>query len=387
MSGVLRCQPGTMPTTRRQFCATAALLAIQPRLLRAQPSAHVDVAAVEHDRILTEAAAALKQPLRTITSIHSPATDPHAFYSEADAPKAFRSHPEALIDASTNISTLTAAYVLTHDDKYALRAGAHLYAWFVDPATCMKPDLQSANATGTSVNALASGIVDGVPLAEIARALPFLADTAALAPPDLATARAWFTSFLDWLNTSRIPAIARDTKDHTASAWLLLASTIARLLGDETTLSGCRHRFKTPTLRNQIDALGIFHHEVITDAPYRNSLFNFDMLAAACEMLSTPFASLWPYELEDGPGLRSVAAFLYPMIHEPARWPYPADNFRFREVPRRRPGLLLAGRAYTRPEYVELWRTLPEPAVDDPLRGSFPIRQPLLWTTRAPHNG
>ncbi|HZL27561.1 MAG TPA: alginate lyase family protein [Acidobacteriaceae bacterium] len=375
-----------MPTTRRRFCATAALLAVQPRLLRAQAGAYVDVAVVERDRVLSEAAVALKQPLRTITGIHSPASDPHEFYSEADAPKAFRAHAEALIDASTNISTLTAAYVLTRDDKYALRAGAHFYAWFVDPATCMKPDLQSANATATNVNALAAGMVDGVPLAEIARSLPFLADTAALAPPDLATTRAWFTSFLEWLNTSRIPVIARDTKDHTASAWLLLAASIGRLLGDEATLNACRHRFKTPTLRNQIDATGVFHHEVVTDAPYRNSLFNYDLLAGACELLSTPFASLWTYELEDGPGLRSVAAFLYPMIHEPARWPYPADTFRFREVPRRRPALLLAGRAYTRPEYVDLWRSLPQPPADDPLRASFPIRQPLLWTARAPHN-
>ncbi|HEY5330509.1 MAG TPA: alginate lyase family protein [Acidobacteriaceae bacterium] len=375
-----------MPTTRRRFCATAALLAVQPRLLRAQPGAYMDVAAIEHDRVLAEAAVALKQPLRTITGIHSPAADAHSFYSEADAPKAFRAHAEALIDASTNISTLTAAYVLTRDNKYALRAGAHFRAWFVDPATRMKPDLQSANATATNVTALAAGIVDGVALAEIARSLPFLADTAALAPPDLATARAWFTSFLEWLNTSRIPVIARDTKDHTASAWLLLAASIGRLLGDETTLNSCRHRFKTPTLRNQIDATGVFHHEVVTDAPYRNSLFNYDLLAGACELLSTPFASLWPYELEDGPGMRSVAAFLYPMIHDPAGWPYPADTFRFREVPRRRPALLLAGRAYTRPEYVDLWRSLPQPAADDPLRASFPIRQPLLWTARAPHN-
>jgi hypothetical protein len=360
---------------------------MQPRLLHAQSSAHVDVAAVEHDRVLAEAAVALKQPVSPLTVIHSPASDPHDFYTEAEAPKAFRAHAEALIDASTNISTLTAAYVLTRDDKYALRAGNHLYAWFVDPATRMNPQLQSAHATSTTVVTQAAGIVDGVPLAEIARSIQFLVDTAALAPPDLATTRAWFTSFLDWLNTSRIPAIARDTKDHTASAWLLLAAACGRLLGDDATLNACRHRLKTPTLRNQIDANGVFHHEVITNAPYRNSLFNYDLLAGACELLSTPFASLWTYELEDGPGLRSVAAFLYPMIHEPARWPYPADDFRYRQVPRRRPALLLAGRAYTRPEYVDLWRSLPTPPVDDPLRASFPIRQPLLWTARPPHNG
>jgi len=373
-----------MPTTRRNFCATAALLALQQHLLRAQSSARADVGAIEHDRILAEATPALKQPPRTIASIHSPASDPHDFYSEADAPKAFRAHAEALIDASTNISTLTAAYVLTHEEPCAQRAATHLSAWFIDPATRMNPNLQNAHATSTTVNDLAAGIVDGVPLAEIARSIPFLVDT--LSPPDLAAIRAWFTEFLNWLNTARNPVIARDTKDHTASAWLLLASACARLLADDATLTACRHRFKAPTLRNQIIATGVFNHEVVTDAPYRNSLFNFDMLAGACELLSTPFASLWPYELEDGPGLRAVVAFLYPVVNDPARWQYPADATHFRDVPRRRPGFLLAGRAYTRPEYVDLWRSLPSPAIDDPLRATFPIRQPLLWVTRAPHN-
>jgi hypothetical protein len=376
-----------MLTTRRNFCATAALFALQPSFLRAQSSSRIDVAAAEHDRILTEAAIALKQQPKTIITLTSPAKDPHDFYSEPEsATKPFRAHTEALIDASTNISTLTAAYVLTKDDKYALRAGNHLYAWFVGPATRMNPSLDKANATATNVNALTVGIVDGVALAEIARSIPFLVDTAALSPPDFITLKKWFADFLDWLNTSRIPVIARDTKDHTASAWLLLASATARLLADDTTLNACRQRFKSPTLRNQINANGIFHHEVITDAPWRNTLFNFDMLAAACELLSTPFASLWPYELEDGPGMRSVAAFLYTVLNDPGRWPYPADVSHFRDVPRRRPALLLAGRAYTRPEYVDLWRTLLEPAINDPLRATFPIRQPLLWTTRAPHN-
>jgi hypothetical protein len=367
-------------TTRRRFCIAAAILALPQ--VRAQ-SSRVDVAAIEHDRVLTEAAAALKQEPKTLVT--SPAKEPHDFYSDTE-PKPFRAHAEALIDASTAISTLTAAYVLSKDDKYALRAGNHLYAWFVDPATRMNPNLDNAYANLNTATARAAGIVDGVALAEIARSIPFLADTAALSPPDFITTKKWFTDFLDWLNTARIPLIARDTKDHTASAWLLLAASCARLLGDEATLDACRHRFKQPTLRNQIQATGIFHHEIITDAPYRNSLFNFDLLAGACELLSTPFASLWPYELEDGPGLRAVAAFLYPLLNAPARWPYPADVSRFREVPRRRPALLLAGRAYQRPEYVDLWRKLPSPAVDDPVRATFPIRQPLLWTTRPPHN-
>jgi len=385
-----------MPITRRDFCTAAALSTLAPRLLRAQTSSRIDVAAIEHDRVLAEAAAALKRPVKTITSTPREGTEANTFYSEPEPPEAtgtpvpaaetppFRAHAEALIDFSTAVATLTAAFVLTHEDRYAARAGEHLKAWFVEPETSMKPDLENTYANQKTVNALAAGIVDGVALAEIARSIQFLVD--ALAPEDLAAIKSWFKSFHDWLNTARTPVIARDTRDHTASAWLLIASATARLLGDDAALNACRHRFKSPTLRNQIQATGVFHHEVIGEAPYRNSLFNFDMLTGACELLSTPFASLWPYELEDGPGMRAVAAFLYPVIKEPARWPYPADLVRFREVPRRRPGLLLTGRAYTRPEYVDLWRTLPMPPVDDPLRASFPIREPLLWVTRTPHN-
>lgn len=374
-----------MPITRRTFCASAALLAMPSALLRGQ-SARVDVAAAEREHTLAEADAAIRQPVKTLTSVTSPGKDSHEFYSESpSAATPFRAHADALGDASAVIAALTAAYVITHDDKYALRAGNYLYAWFADPATRMNPSLQSAYANASGALAVAPGLIDGVSLAEVARAIPFLADTAALSPPDLAAVKEWFKNFLDWMTTSRTALIARDMRDHTASAWLLVATCCARLVGDDATLNDCRHRFKQPTLRNQLQATGIFHHEVVTDAPYRNSLMNYDLLAAACEMLSTPFASLWTYELADGPGMRAVAAYLYPQIKTPARWPYPADSFRFREVPRRRAALLFAGRAYQRPEYVELWQSLPAVATDDPLRWSVPVRQPLLWVTRAPH--
>ena len=136
---------------------------------------------------------------------------------------------------------------------------------------------------------------------------------------------------------------------------------------------------------------GDFPHEVATPTiPWRNSLLNFDLLACACELLSTPFFSLWTVELDDGPGMRGAAAFLY----KHAAGPRPLALPRRRQpLPRSSPprvALLLAGRAYTRPEYVELWRTLPAPQAPFIIPGetfatSAPIRQPLLWTARAPH--
>ncbi len=386
--------------TRRRFNSSLACLAASTALARrsaAEPSSsRLDVGLIEHDRILAAATTALTAPIHTLSAIPSSHAAAQVFYSELTpdpdprAPdkshRTFREHATALRNASSAIAALTAGFVLTHDDRYALRAGRHLYEWFVDPATRMVPDFTKAGFDAAKSIATPTGVVDLVPLAEVARALSFLPDTAALSPPDLASTQAWFASLITWLNEDRNAFIAREAKDHTASAWLLLASAVSRSLGDDATLEACRHRFRRPTIRNQINALGEFPHEITTAFPYRNTLLNFDLLAAAAQLLSTPFDNLWSFELEDGPGMRSVAAFLYPAIQDRAKWPQIADPEYFHDLPGRRPALLFAGRAFDRPEYVDLYRSLVDPTnAPEPIAASFPISQPLLFTTRAPH--
>lgn len=353
---------------------------------------------MERGRVLAAATDTLTRPILTIAAIPSPHATPHDFYSElppdpsptiaAKSHDAFRDHATALRNASSAIATLTAAYILTREDRYALRAGRHLAAWFVEPATRMSTQFPYAAYDPVKSAPTPAAVVDLVPLAEIARALSFLPDTNALSPSELVATHAWFTDFQGFLNTDRNAFIAREAKDHVASAWLLISSAVARSLGDDKNLDACRRRFRRPTLRNQIDSLGVFPHEITTAFPYRNTLFNFDLLATACQILSTQFDNLWLYELEDGPGMRSVAAFLYPAIRDRAKWAQIADPQSFRDLPGRRPAMLFTGRAFDRPEYVDLWRSTPAPdlaQLPEAIAASFPISQPLLWTARAPH--
>jgi hypothetical protein len=332
--------------TRRDFTLIAAATLAASRL--PAQSAHASVAAMERPRVL------------------------------ADAPAALTAQPKTLRDFSTTVACLTAAFILTpeaiHAAIYANRAGELLTTWLIAPTTRLPTEPTAS-------------VLDLAPLAEVARASSFLVDT--LPDATLTATNAWFAALFTWLNTAREPQIARDSQDHRASAWLLLAAAIARGQQNgsqpgEAALDALRHRFRKPTLRNQIRSDGSFPQEVATPNPYRNTLFNFDLLAGACQLLSSPFDDLWDYELPDGPGMRSVAAFLYPLIQDPAKWPWPADAEHFRELPGRRPALLFTGRAYSRPEYVDLWYTTPDIIVPG-LAASFPIRQPLLWTTPAPH--
>lgn len=440
--------------SRRKFCAITASVCgaatlflakaelIGGHTLEAQVKAgpagtatRPDVAAIDHDRILTAAERYLTEsptPLTLLRSERSPGTA-QDYYSEAEpvantevtlppktkvAPSApFFAHRDALFALGLAVPALAAAYLLTGDKRYADHAAAHLRAWFIDAETRMTPRLDYGQVLADSVDrnfaaqpkldmqperiahvgGRPEGILETLPLVEVAQAIPFLASSTALSESDLNALHDWFAAYLRWLTEAqdsgpRLAALARDRKDHHGSSWLLQAAAYAIFTAPQGTapksegnaLELLRHRFRTVTLRAQIAADGSFPHELPSATPYRDSLFNLDMLAAVCLLLSTRFESVWDYELGDGPSMRSVIAYHFPFIADRSRWPFRADVAHFDQLPGRRVSLLFSARAYQRPEYATLWKTLPaDPASNEILR-TMPIHQPLLWVRQPP---
>ena len=374
------------PQTRRNFLrlTSATLLAHSLPAQTTSPT-HANVAELDRASILASAKAALDAPVQPPAS-HQFHTETEPTLTTAGAavqPKLLRADAYNLRTFSNTVAALAAGFLLTRDDAFAQRTIPHLKAWLLDPATRLNPTFDQAGCAAGTPTGTPMGIVDLVPLAELARALSFLTDT--LAPEDLTAIITWFTDAQHWLDENRQAFIARESKDHRASAWLLVSSAIARFTRDENTLEANRKRFRQHTLRNQISRDGTFPQEVSTPNPYRNTLFNFDLLAGACQVLSSQFDLLWDFELIDGVGPRIVAAYLYPVISHPERWGFPADAQGFLELPGRRPALLFAGRAYNRAEYVQTWLNSPPRPTSQDLAYSFPITQPALWTARAPH--
>ncbi len=298
-----------MATTRRNFCSQAATLLFTPRLLLAQaaPTSRPDVAAIDHDRILQSATHFLTQsptPLTSLPCPRSPGT-PHDFYSEAEDywpdpanltgpfvlrttgepnPNAFTAHRDALLNFSICVPALTASFVLTNESRYAQHAIAHLKAWFIDPATSMTPSLLYGQTIPPAKAGRPEGVIEAVHLAEVVQCVPFLNNSEALTESDRTVLQKWFAEYFSWLNTSRLAGLARDTRNHLGSSWLLQAAAIAHLtsINDDAPLTVLRHQFKSSTIRAQIVADGTFPRELTTPNPYRNTLFNLDMLAGIC---------------------------------------------------------------------------------------------------------
>src|SRR5947208_2470965 len=172
-------------------CVAVALVAGGTVRGRGGAGPGFDLAAFERARVLSAAQRYLAEGPVTVTASHSPrsAGGLHDFFSEGDYwwpdpkdpdgpyvqrdgmsnPDNFVDHRRALMSLSVQVPALAAAWRLTGEARYALQAGRHLRAWFLDPETRMAPHLKYAQAIHGITAGRAQGVIDTLHLVEVAR--------------------------------------------------------------------------------------------------------------------------------------------------------------------------------------------------------------------------
>jgi hypothetical protein len=393
------------PISRRRFCATALATAATlaaTRFLSAKDALGFDLAAFERPRVLSAAKKYLTQKPVTITSFASPrsAGGKHDYFSEGDYwwpdpkdpngpyiqrdgmsnPDNFTAHRHALIQLGVQVPALTAAWMLTHDKRYADHAAEHLRAWFLNPETLMNPNLQYAQAIHGRTTGRGTGIIDTIHLVEVARSVPVLADAKALSSDELDGVRKWFADYLNWMTISKNGQDERDAKNNHGTWWVAQAAEFATLAGNKEVAAYCAERFKTVLIPHQIAGDGSMPEELRRTKPYNYCLFNLAGLTTICQTLKGD--NLFQFALPDGRGFRKAIVWMFPYIQDKAKWPYKPDVEYFQYWPIRQPDLLFSGLAFSNREYIATWKKLPEePDVEEIIRNN-PIRQPLLWVNK-----
>jgi hypothetical protein len=393
-----------MAFSRREFCAgigAAAIAGVDQKGWASEKSAAYKIVAhTDRNRILRAAREYLEMKVETVTTFPAPGSPGglHDFYSQADYfwpdpknpdgpyvnrdgqsnPQNFNKHREVMIQLSIRMPALTAGWLMTGDPRYAAAAGDYLRAWFVNPATRMNPNLEFAQGVRGVSTGRSYGIIDTLHLAEVARAASFLGPQS-LSSTDMQEMKQWFRDYLSWLKTSAKGKQERAALNNHATCWALQASEFARLISDEETRDEIRKWFVETLLPDQLAVNGSFPKELTRTKPYSYSIFNFDVMAGLAQSLKGSGVDLTTFALPDGRGLCIAAAFLYPYLEDKSKWPYRKDVEHFDALPVRSPGLLFAGLACKRSEYIALWKKLNPDPTDREIIRNYPIRQPLLW--------
>ncbi|MBV9268071.1 MAG: alginate lyase family protein [Acidobacteriaceae bacterium] len=364
-----------------------------------------DLTAIERPRVLRLGNQFLREKPITITASSSTrsAGGKHDYFSEGDYwwpdpknpngpyiqrdgetnPGNFVAHRHALIRFGVQAGALSAAWVLTKHRKYAKHAAEHLRAWFINPDTMMNPNLQFAQAVHGITTGTRTGIIDTLQLVDVVRGAKAIESSGVLLDQEQRALHKWFADYLQWMTTSKNGMDERDAKNNHATCWVLQAAVFAGYVNNSDIEQDCRHRFETILLPGQMAADGSFPQELRRTKPYSYSLFNLEVMAGLCQVLSTANDNLWNFTLPDGRSMAKAEAFMFPFIADKSKWPYRHDVMYYDQWPLRQQSLLFAGLALKQPQYLTLWHKLNEdPTVEEAIR-NYPIRQPVLWMNPA----
>ena len=173
--------------------------------------------------------------------------DPDGPYIQRDGmtnPNNFVAHRKAMVRLSIRSAALTAAYKITHNKKYALKAIEHFIAWFVNDETKMNPHMLYAQAIKGKFTGRGIGIIDAIHLIEVARSIKIIENAELFNPSDLTKIKKWFEDFVGWLTTHQYGKDEMNAKNNHGTCWVMQVAAYAQLVGDEEKMDFCRNRFK-----------------------------------------------------------------------------------------------------------------------------------------------
>ena len=369
------------------------------------PKTSVEIATIDHDRILrlADQALTLKPPAITDQVATNSAGGPHDFYSQADYawpnttnktglpyvthdgksnPDTFTDHRMAMRRMKDAVAALAAAYALTGDDTYVAKAAGLLRVFFLDESTRMNPNLQFAQAVLGASTGNAYGVIDTLHLAELAVSLGFLERSAAFPSQVDDGMKKWFTDYTQWIITSKNGVKEMNNPNNHSIACFVQLASFAKFTGDEKLLETCRRRFKEVLFPNQMTNNGSFPRELARTKPYGYSIFQADNLAALCVLLSTTNDDLWKLTLPDGRIPRNAVDFIYPYLADKNRWLANGrgkDVMHWEDWPARQPCLIFAYAEFGEKKYLDLWKKLDADPTDAEVRRNMAVTQPLLW--------
>lgn len=315
-----------------------------------------------------------KAPL-TITSsgVMPPNGDKHEYYSMArywwpdpNQPdglpyirKDGRTNPEInwlpdhkLLDEMVgSVQTLSYAYFLSGQEKYAAKAMAFLHTWFIDTSTRMNPDLNYAQVVKGRGAGRSSGILDARSLARVPDALQLLSSSAQYKPADIAAISNWFREYIRWLTTSKQGRGEAAAKNNHFTWYLVQALPLSDFAGDKALTKTLLELARTAVL-GHVKPDGTQPEELARTNSLGYSVFNL----SACMQLFTVCAHLgennWQYVSPDGQSLKKCIDFLAPYISGQKSWPYQQIHpYHFADA---YPLYLQAALIYNDPRYWEI---------------------------------
>ena len=254
-----------------------------------------------------------------------------------------------------NVETLSLAYFLTGEERYADRAAQLIRVWFLDPETRMNPNLNFPQAILGLVPGRKTGVLDGRKFNLVLDGIVLLSGSPALSASEQADLHAWFSQYLNWLKTNKIAQDESASANNHGTYFDVQIMHVALFAGDTAYAKQIAEEAIPKRILSQIEPDGTQPKELARTISLHYSFFNLEAMFLLARLSEHTGVDLWH---AGDSRIRMALNFLAPYA-DPARpWPYPDID----EASRMRlfPLLLYAADIYKDDSYRQLIEKLPK---------------------------
>jgi hypothetical protein len=227
---------------------------------------------------------------------------------------------QAMTDA---VETLSLAYYLSDDARYARRAELLLRVWFNARETRMNPNLQFAQAVLGVNDGRGTGIIDTRVLPQLLDAIRLLDGSPDWTVADREGLIAWCRDYLTWLRESKNGKDERAADNNHGTWYDAQVAALALFVGDTAFAREVLDHDAKMRIAAQIAADGKQKLELERTRPLHYTLFNLDAFTQLAEMGRHVGVDLWHYTAPSGGSLRAALAFVAPYSDAGTPWPTP----------------------------------------------------------------
>lgn len=241
----------------------------------------------------------------------------------------------AMVD---NVNTLSLAWYLTGDERFAQRAGKQLRAWFLDASTRMTPHLHYGQLVRGIAKERGSAIIDTHNFVDVVDAALLLVGSPGWPAADHDALKRWMKEYNTWLLESPNGKDEWDAPNNHGSWYAAQTATLALFSGDTARARSIANDAKE-RIGLQIKPDGQQPVELLRTRSMHYSGFNADALSRLAEVGRWVGVDLWRFEAPTGGSIRRAVDHLAAYVARPTEWPGnqidPVDPDNIVEVMRR----------------------------------------------------
>jgi hypothetical protein len=224
-------------------------------------------------------------------------------------------------DLENATRTLSLAWYLTREEKYAAKASALIRNWFFNEATKMNPNLEYAQAIPGITNGRGIGIIESRTLTGIADAAGLLAGSKSWTTSDTKQLQDWYSQYLNWMLTSKNGNEEHHWKNNHGTWFYVQAIDFALFIDDKKKALQLVNESKK-RLDSQLTKEGKFPLELERTNALGYSTFvtaAWFQVAGLAEKLGV---DLWHYKTSSGASLQTAVDWLMPYALKKKKWTY-----------------------------------------------------------------